>query len=68
MANVIINQDACKGCGLCARACPKKIMVISKTKINSKGYHPAEVIELSACTACASCARSCPDVCIEIEK
>lgn len=68
MANVIINQDACKGCGLCVRACPKKIMVISKIKINSKGYHPSEVNDLSACTACASCARSCPDVCIEIEK
>ena len=62
-----IAAERCKGCGLCVRACPKKLMALSD-KLNSKGYHPAEITDVSACTACASCARTCPDVCIEIEK
>ena len=68
MANVTINEERCKGCGLCVCACPKKIMQLSKTKLNSKGYHPAEVTDMAACIACASCARTCPDVVIHIEK
>lgn len=68
MVKIAINEDRCKGCGLCARACPKGIIEISKSKLNAKGYHPAEVTDSEACTACASCARSCPDIVIEIEK
>ena len=68
MAMVTINDERCKGCGLCVRACPRKIMQLSKTKLNSKGYHPAEVVDMGACTACASCARTCPDVVIQVEK
>ncbi len=68
MAIVTVNEERCKGCGLCVRACPKKIVVLSKTKLNSKGYHPAEVTEMASCIACASCARTCPDTVIEIEK
>lgn len=68
MANVIINEEKCKGCGLCVRACPKQIVALSKTKLNTKGYHPAEVTDLSACIACASCARTCPDAVITVEK
>ncbi|MEG1536715.1 MAG: 4Fe-4S binding protein [Clostridiales bacterium] len=68
MALVIINAEKCKGCGLCVRACPKKIMALSKTKLNSKGYQIAEVTDMAACIACAACARTCPDVVIEIEK
>lgn len=68
MANVIINEEKCKGCGLCVRACPKKILALSTKKLNSKGYHPAEVTDMEACIACASCARTCPDAVITIEK
>lgn len=68
MAVVTINEERCKGCGLCVRACPKKIMQLSKSKLNAKGYHPAEVTDTAACIACAACARTCPDVVIQIEK
>lgn len=47
---------------------PQKILQISKTKLNAKGYHPAEMTDIEACIACASCARTCPDVVIHIEK
>lgn len=68
MAVVTINEERCKGCGLCVRACPKKIMQLSQTKLNAKGYHPAEVVDIGACIACASCARTCPDTVIQVEK
>lgn len=68
MVRVIVYDEVCKGCGLCVRACPKHIMRLAETKLNSKGYHPAEVSDIKECTACASCARTCPDAAIEIEK
>ncbi len=68
MVKVTINEDLCKGCGLCARACPKGCIELSKAKINAKGYHPAEVVKPEECIGCASCARTCPDVVIRIEK
>lgn len=68
MVKLTINELVCKGCGLCVRACPKGVLALSKTKLNAKGYHPAEVAAAEACIGCASCARTCPDVAIRIEK
>lgn len=68
MVRITIDENLCKGCGLCARACPKRIIELSKTRINAKGYHPAEVTDMAACIGCTSCARTCPDVVIRIEK
>ena len=68
MAKLTIVKDLCKGCGLCVRACPKNVLALSRTKLNAKGYHPAEVVAPEACIGCASCARTCPDVAIRIEK
>lgn len=67
MVTTIFQADACKGCGLCVAACPKKIIVLAE-EINSMGYHPATVIDQAACNGCAMCARMCPDVIIEIRK
>ena len=68
MVKLTIDEILCKGCGLCVRACPKGILALSKTKINAKGYHPAELTDAAACVVCASCAKTCPDVVIRIEK
>ncbi len=68
MVKLTINEELCKGCGLCVRACPKNLLQISKAKLNAKGYHPAEITDMDACIACASCARTCPDIAIRIEK
>jgi 2-oxoglutarate ferredoxin oxidoreductase subunit delta len=68
MVKITIDEVRCKGCGLCVRACPKKIMQLSPTHLNAKGYHPAECTDLGACIACAACARTCPDAVVTIEK
>ena len=68
MASVNVNEDICKGCGLCIGACPKKIMALNTDHINKKGYHPARCTSLDSCIGCAFCAIICPDVAITVEK
>ena len=68
MNRVTFKADLCKGCGLCVSACPKKIIALDKTKLNAKGYHPADVTEQEKCIACAMCATMCPDVVITVER
>ncbi len=69
MANrVTVDENVCKGCGLCVVACPKKIMEINREKLNVKGYNPASVTDAQKCIACAMCAVMCPDSAITVEK
>lgn len=68
MAKVTFNEDRCKGCELCTTVCPKKIVHMAKDRLNSKGFHPAEVTDMEACIGCAFCATMCPDVVIKVEK
>ena len=68
MNRVTFNVELCKGCGLCVEACPKKIIALSASVLNSKGLHPAGIVEMEKCIACAMCATMCPDVAIKVEK
>lgn len=68
MAKVTFASDTCKGCGLCVNACPRKLIVMSKDKINKKGHLPAEITDQSKCIGCACCAVMCPDCVITVEK
>lgn len=64
---VFIDEEVCKGCNLCTSVCPKHILILSKDKINSKGYSPSECIDQDACIACTFCAVICPDMAITIK-
>ena len=68
MNRVEFNIERCKGCGLCVLACPKKLLALSETKMNAKGYHPAEMTDPAKCIACAMCATMCPDSVITVIK
>lgn len=68
MAKVTIDQEKCKGCGLCVHFCPKKVLELQTDKLNLKGYNPAEAVRIEDCIACAICATMCPDVVITVEK
>ncbi|MHC1772445.1 MAG: 4Fe-4S binding protein [Flexilinea sp.] len=63
---VKFNIDKCKGCELCVSVCPKKILVLSTTEVNAKGYHPASITDMDSCIGCANCATMCPDCVISI--
>lgn len=65
---VTFDENRCKGCELCTTVCPVKIVVMDKSRINIKGYHPATVNEMEKCIACGSCAKTCPDSVITVEK
>lgn len=53
---------------MCVYACPKKIIALTKDKINAKGYHPARLMKPEECIGCKSCATMCPDVAITVER
>ena len=69
MANLLtLEGSLCKGCLLCADACPKKILELNMSFVNAKGYNPIMCNDMGKCTACAVCARICPDSVIKVER
>lgn len=46
---IVRNKESCINCSSCSRACPNKIDVAAKSRVNS--------VE---CTACLNCVRACP--------
>ena len=68
MAKVTINQDRCKGCGLCVSVCPKQVLALDTAKLNRKGYNSAAPARPEDCIGCAMCAMMCPDCVITVEK
>jgi 2-oxoglutarate ferredoxin oxidoreductase subunit delta len=62
---VVFNEERCKGCELCTVVCPKEIIKMAE-RINSHGYHPAEVVDQDKCISCGICAQMCPDVVIKV--
>lgn len=68
MPQTTFQEDACKGCGLCVNACPKKIIKLDTSRVNARGYYPAIINNMAACTGCAACAKMCPDSVITVMK
>jgi 2-oxoglutarate ferredoxin oxidoreductase subunit delta len=63
-----IDEQACKGCVLCASVCPKKILELDKSRVNAKGYNHIMCTDIESCIACAMCARICPDSVFKVER
>lgn len=62
--DILIDIEKCKGCELCAVACPQDALKLSQ-KINSKGYHFIVKVE-DNCTGCVNCALVCPEGIIKV--
>lgn len=54
-----IDEEECKGCGLCVEACPPKVISLGD-RLNHYGYHTA-VYAGSGCTGCGICFMACPE-------
>ena len=64
---IVVDTERCKGCNLCAVACPLEVISLSK-EVNTKGYNYAQETLDDTCIGCASCAQVCPDGCISVYK
>lgn len=56
-----INVRRCKGCGICAEFCPKKVLAVNEVE-------KIEIVNEAACINCKQCELRCPDYAIFVEK
>ncbi len=54
-----IDEEECKGCGLCIEACPPKVIALNE-RMNRYGYRTA-VYAGAGCTGCGICFMACPE-------
>lgn len=60
-----VNENHCKGCGLCVAACPQDVMELDMSRLTPKGYHPVHLFK-DGCTGCSICAIVCPDAALTV--
>lgn len=58
-----VRDNYCKGCEICVSDCPQDVLALAQDRMNTKGYHPVELIE-QGCTGCGICAIVCPEAAI----
>ncbi len=58
-AEIEINKDFCKGCGICVAFCQKKVLELDE-------QDKAAVVRPEDCNACRLCELRCPDMAVEI--
>jgi NAD-dependent dihydropyrimidine dehydrogenase PreA subunit len=54
-----VDENECKGCGLCVEACPPKVIAMSEG-LNHFGYRTATYAG-AGCTGCGICFMVCPE-------
>ncbi|MCX7847801.1 MAG: 4Fe-4S binding protein [bacterium] len=62
----MIDRSRCKGCELCFKVCPKKLLRRS-SQLSARGIYPCEASDPTACIGCLQCVLVCPDVAITVE-
>lgn len=52
-------EDKCIACGLCANACPNKVIHLEKTKLGKKQILLKYVMRIEYCLFCGLCVEAC---------
>lgn len=55
-----INKDWCKGCGICVKFCPPKVLELD-------ALEKSTVVRPEDCICCRMCELRCPDLAIELQ-
>lgn len=59
-AKVEVNENYCKGCGICVEFCPTNVLEL-------EGF-VVKVVNADACIGCNQCELRCPDFAIQVHK
>jgi len=65
---IVINENLCKGCGLCVEFCSRGCISMPEDKVSSKGSLLAFFVNPDRCNGCGICGWMCPDFAIEVYK
>lgn len=65
---IVITEQYCKGCGLCAHFCAKECIEMSADKVTSLGNSLPVFAHPEKCNACGVCAWMCTAFCIDVYK
>jgi len=63
---IVIDDDLCKGCGLCEFFCNKECITMGK--LGPGGFPIAYISNPENCIGCGICGWMCPDMAIEAYK
>ncbi len=61
-ARFVLDEEKCKGCGRCVRACPIQLLELFDKKARPNGRYDA-----FRCITCQNCAAVCPEKAVTIE-
>lgn len=59
VVTLVLDREACIGCGLCVEVCPHQVFVLDGRK--------AALADRDACMECGACALNCPVKAIAVD-
>ncbi|HBV98914.1 MAG: NADH-quinone oxidoreductase [Peptococcaceae bacterium BICA1-7] len=54
-----LDVDKCIACGLCANACPNKVIQLEKEKVDKKQFLTKYIMRIEYCLFCGLCVEAC---------
>ena len=58
VTTLVLNEEACVGCGVCTLVCPHGVFALDGKK--------ARLVDLDGCMECGACTTNCPTEAIEV--
>ncbi len=64
----VLDLNNCIACGMCANACPNKVISLRKQKVGTKQFLTNYVMNIQYCMFCGLCVESCPKDALHFSK